>query len=239
MLTSVTIYADAPINNAHRGGSEIEVGLNGNTLQIQPTVREGSTNITFSSGTSTYGLKVVIREDDPPNFTPAFTVRATDAGNDSAYDPVLTNAGAMAPADIDLPHTVEDIRRAESDPSFRSQLQAFSHLDLSKTYAWNGVFVTLNEAYQFAERDLIVFRISWTNRTAAALYLDSTQYHIFVRNQEIPVIASEQLALRSVVYPGQVEEVWLAVQGYKLRLQNPWELRLPPDASLLQGMLPR
>ena len=37
-----------------------------------------------------------------------------------------------------------------------------------------------------------------------------------------------------VVYPGQRETVFLAVQGYRLSRRNDWRLGLPPDAATLR-----
>jgi hypothetical protein len=75
------------------------------------------------------------------------------------------------------------------------------------------------------------------NRTNDALFLDAGQYGLFVAGHRIPIIARYKVGAGSVVYPGQLETVYLAVQGYRLSRNNDWELGLPPDAVSVVHLL--
>ena len=53
----------------------------------------------------------------------------------------------------------------------------------------------------------------------------------------IPIIARYKVGVGPVVYPGQLETVYLAVQGYRLSRLNDWQLGLPPDSEAVGSLL--
>lgn len=237
MLTSVTIRTKEPLENVLKGGPEINELVDGNVIHIQPTVAEGLSSLTFRVGGSVYVIRVRISPGDLVQPNPVFTV--ADAGKLAGLDRPLAEAAALRPGEIDLNGAVRAIERADRDPAFRETLRNFAELPVRKVYSWNGQDIHFLSAYQFAELDLIVFRISWVNTQAAAFYLKDQQYQIYLGERPVPIQARRQLAARAIVFPGQQDTVWLAVQGYKLRLDNPWELRLPADARMIQALLGR
>jgi len=108
---------------------------------------------------------------------------------------------------------------------------------LGRFYSWNGCLVGLVDAAEFIDADLLVFRVQWVNRTREALYLDPTQYGLFVSGRTIPILARYKVGVGPVVYPGQLETVYLAVQGYRLSRHNDWQLGLPPDSEAVGSLL--
>lgn len=232
-LTTVTLLTDKPVEGVMRGGTEINVVQEANVIHIQPLIPEGMSSVTFRVAGVTYVIRVRITTEDPSIPNPVFTFAKLGQFDD--LDKVLTNAPVMRPSEIDLNGAVRVIQRASSDKQFRATLRNYAVLPVRKIYSWNHNEIHLLEAYQFADLDLIIFKVSWVNLQGEAYYLNEGQYHIFVGEREIPIQVRQQLAPRSIVFPGQQETVWLATQGYKLRLDNDWDLRLPPEASQLRA----
>ena len=233
MLTSITLLTDKPVQSVMKGGPEINLMLDGNVVHIQALVPEGLSSVTFRVEAVTYVIRVRITPEDPTIPNPVFSF--AKQGKFDELDRALSTAPAMKPADIDINGAIRVIERAASDREFRATLQNFQSMPIRKIYAWNHNEIHLLEAHQFADLDLIVFRISWVNQENRAFYLHQNQYRLFIGEKPIMAQARRQLAPRAIVFPGQQETVWLAVQGYKLRLDNDWDLRLPPEASELRA----
>ena len=233
MLTSVTLLTDKPVESVMRGGPEINLIKDKNVIHIQPAVVEGVSSINFRVEGITYVMRVRITQVEPVNPNPVYTF--VKAAKFSDLDQVIANAPAMKPSDIDINGLVKVIERAEFDKAFRDTLHNYAIMPVNKTYVWNQCDIHFLQAYQFADLDLILFKISWVNTQTNAFYLHANQYNLFIHDRPITIQARKQLAPRYIVFPGQEEVVWLAVQGYKLRIDNDWDLRLPPDAENLKA----
>jgi len=209
-----------------------------NQLEITPAVRGGGleTNLNLRIGPEVYILLVKVVSDVRAQYLRNFTV----AGDRRADDEMgLGRIRPMRPEEIDLVGAARTVERAQADPIFRDAHPALRIERLDRAYAWNGCLVKLADLAQFLDRDLLVFRVQWVNRTSDALYLDAGQYGLFVGDQRIPITARYKIGVGSVVYPGQLETVFLAVQGYRLSRRNDWQLALPPDATAVAAMIPR
>jgi len=233
MLTSIRLVSDSPIKNAVKGGPEINIILDENILHVQPAVPHGLSTITFVHDGHPYVIKVEITEDVPANLTPTFTFKAKSPFED--LDRRIANAPRLRPEDIQINRLIKTIDQAKTDPDYRQTLRGYATLPIRKIYDWNKNEIHFLEAHQFADLDLILFKISWVNQLNQALYLDASQYEIWVANKEIHAQVRQQMAPRSIIFPRQQETVWIAVQGYRLRLDNDWDLRLPPDAQALDA----
>jgi hypothetical protein len=143
----------------------------------------------------------------------------------------------MAPGQIDIVGAARTLERAQTDPVFLGSQPNLRIEPLGQCYQWNDCVVNLVDVAQFLDSDLLVFRVQWVNRTPDALYLDGGQYSIFIHGQKIPVSACYKVGVGAVVYPGQLETAYLAVQGYRLSRHNDWQLGLPPDSSGVGRML--
>ena len=207
-----------------------------NQLEITPTVHTGGaeTNLNLRIGPDVYILVVKVVTDVRAQFLRRFTLEGDARANDEAG---LARARALRPEDVDLVGAARTLERAETDQVFlqahpNSRLKA-----LNQCYTWNDCLVALADMVQFIDLDLLVFRVRWVNRTNDALFLDAGQYGLFVAGHRIPIIARYKVGAGSVVYPGQLETVYLAVQGYRLSRNNDWELGLPPDAVSVVHLL--
>ena len=208
-----------------------------NQLEITPAVRAGGveTNLNLRIGPEVYILLVKVVGDVRAQFLRSFT-RAPEPEADD--EDGLRRARARLPSEVDLVGAARIVERAEADPVFRAAHPTLRIESLEDYYEWNGCLIGLTEVAQFLDQDLLVFRVRWANRTDDALYLDANQYGLFVGDRKIPVVARYQIGVGPVIYPGQWETVFLAVQGYRLSRHNDWRLGLPPDATAVGKMAP-
>ncbi len=209
-----------------------------NQLEITPAVRTPGveTNMNLRIGPNVYILVVRVVNDVRAQFFRRFALEG-DAQRD--YEAGLDQARSLKPEEVDIVGAAKAMERAETDPVFWRAHPALRIEALSQIYLWNGCLVALSAVGQFLDQDLLVFRVQWVNRTDVALYLDARQYGLFVSGRKIPIISRYKAAGGSVVYPGQLETVYLAVQGYRLSRNNDWQLALPPDAAAVARLLNR
>jgi hypothetical protein len=207
-----------------------------NQLEITPTVRTGGveTNLNLRIGPSVYVLQVKVVDDVRAQFVRNFVLAEDAAATDEAG---LDSAHPQKPEQIDIVGAAKALERAQTDPVFRQAQSNFRIEALDHCYLWNDCLVGLTDVAQFIDADLLVFRVQWVNRTDQAVYLEPMQYGLFVAGQKIPIAARYKIGLGPIIYPGQLETVYLAVQGYRLSRHNDWQLALPPDAAAVGRML--
>jgi hypothetical protein len=204
-----------------------------NQLEITPAAQAGGTetNLNLRIGSHVYILVVKVVNDVRAQYLRRFLLAGDSLAEDEAE---LAQARPAKPAEIDLIGAIKTIARAQDDPVFRAAQPMLRLEALDHDYPWNGCLVTLVDEAQFLDQDLLVFRVQWTNRTDSALYLDPLQYGLFIGERSIPISARYQTGVGPVIYPGQLETVFLAVQGYRLSRHNDWRLALPPDAAAVE-----
>jgi hypothetical protein len=151
-------------------------------------------------------------------------------------DSALARAPVMKPYEVDTVAAIKTIERARFDRTFRQTVPEFRTLAIGRTVLWNNSPVTLVDISQFADRDLLVFKIEWSNATNSVLNLDSGEVRLKVANTEIPITCSQQVAAQ--LFPGQCDTMWLFVQGYRLSPRNDWRLLLPPEAAAVRKLFP-
>jgi hypothetical protein len=207
-----------------------------NQIEITPAVRSPGveTNLNLRIGENVYVLLVKVVNDVRAQYVRSFVLDGDLGADDEAG---LSQARPLRPEDADVVGAARDMERAEGDPVFRDAHPNLRIERIDRLYAWNGCLVALESVAQFADRDLLVFRVRWTNRTGDALYLAAGQYAILVAGRRIPVVARYKVGDDPVVLPGRLETVYLAVQGYRLSRHNDWQLGLPPDAGAIEHLL--
>jgi hypothetical protein len=202
-------------------------------LDIYPTVTEGMTNLNVRIGDSIYTFLLKITNAGDPVFQRSYSFE--DDADD--FDGAVASAPIMKPFEVDTVAAIKTIERARFDPTFRQTLPGFRTLSIGRSVFWNNSPVTLVDVSQFADRDLLVFKIEWSNNTGSVLNLDSGEIRLKVANTGIPITCSQQVAAQ--LFPGQYDTIWLFVQGYRLSPRNEWRLLLPPDAASVQKLFPR
>jgi hypothetical protein len=206
-----------------------------NMLDLWPRkgVMSGETNCNLTINGQVYVFILHIEDDDKVQYRRTFTLPDENTGEDDA---AIALAKPVSPADIDLAAYARTITRVEVDQDYAKQQTDLRTKIIDKVYAWNKCLIHLYTVSHFPRQDIFIFKIVWVNRGDQALYLASDQYSLWVANTRIPVTLSMQDAIDHTIYPGQVETVWLAVQGYKLK-DNDFTLGLPPDAPAIVKMM--
>lgn len=202
-----------------------------NQIELAPTGRTAGaeTNLNLRIGPIVYVLVAKVVTDVRAQFVRIFSPKAETATDDEAS---LADSPPLKPNEVSLVEAARILGRAQSDPVFRATHPSLRLESLGQISVWNDCLITLVDAAQFLDRDLLVFRVRWQNRTRDALHLDISQYALAVQSRAIPIIARYQPSGRgALIPPGAAETVYLAVQGQRLSRHNPWQLRLPPDAA--------
>jgi len=235
MVTSLDFPKGAKIDDIKIGSKIVQVDFDPqkNQLDIYPTVTGGTTNLNVRIGDNIYTFLLKILNTGDPVFQRSYTFE--DEADD--FDGALASAPIMKPFEVDTVAAIKTIESARFDPAFRQTIPEFRTLSVGRTVFWNDSPVTLVDVSQFADRDLLVFKIEWSNNTGSVLNLDSGQVRLKVANSEIPITCSQQVAAQ--LFPGQCDTIWLFVQGYRLSPRNDWRLLLPPDAASVQKLFPR
>jgi hypothetical protein len=235
MVTSLDFPKGAKIDDIKIGSKIVQVDFDPkkNQLNIYPTVTEGMTNLNIRMGDNIYTFLLKILNAGDPVFQRSYTFE--DDADD--FDGALASAPIMKPFEVDTVAAIKTIERARFDPAFRQTIPEFRTLPVGRTVFWNDSPVTLVDVSQFADRDLLVFKVEWSNNTGNVLNLDSGQIGLKVANTTIPITCSQQVAAQ--LFPGQCDTIWLFVQGYRLSPHNDWRLLLPPDAASVQKLFPR
>ncbi len=202
-----------------------------NQIELAPTGRTGGaeTNLNLRIGPHVYVLVAKVVTDVRAQFVRIFSPTAETATDDEAS---LADAPPLKPHEVGLIEAARILERAQRDPVFLAAHPSLRTEALGQISVWNDCLFTLVDVAQFLDRDLLVFRVRWQNRTRDALHLDISQYALAVQGRAIPIIARYQLSGHgTIISPGTAETVYLSVQGQRLSRHNPWQLRLPPDAA--------
>ena len=235
VVTSVEFITDKQIQTIKIGSPIVEVKFDANKkiLDLFPKIREGRTNMNIVVDGTTYVFTVTIVSDGRIDYRRTFTFAREAEQADAA---IMSKAPHLKPGEIDLVAAIAQIEDARMDPVLRSKLPFYRMKPLNKIYQWNGNLIHLLEAHQFVDKDMVVLKIQWLNEQNKAYYIKDRQYELWIANKNIPVTARMQ-STDGVVFPGQLETVWLCVQGYRLSIDNPWELKLPPEADSIREMM--
>ena len=235
MVTSINFPKESKIDDIKIGSKIVQIAFDPkkNQLDIYPTVTEGMTNLNIRVENSIYTFLLKVGGAGDPVFQRTYTFE--DTADD--FDGALAGAPVMKPFEVDTVAAIKTIERARFDRTFRQTIPEFRTLAIGQTVFWNNSPVTLVDVSQFAGRDLLVFKIEWSNNTGSVLNLDSGEVRLKVANSEIPITCSQQVAAQ--LFPGQCDTIWLFVQGYRLSPRNDWRLLLPPDAASVQKLFPR
>jgi hypothetical protein len=235
MVTSLNFPKGTKIDDIKIGSKIVQVDFDPkkNQVDIYPTVTAGMTDLNIRIGDNLYTFLLKIINAGDPIFQRSYTFE--DEADD--FDGALASAPIMKPFEVDTVAAIKTIERARFDPDFRQTIPEFRTLPIGRTVYWNDSPVTLVDVSQFADRDLLVFKVEWSNNIGSVLNLDSGQVRLKVANTGIPITCSQQVAAQ--LFPGQCDTIWLFVQGYRLSPHNDWRLLLPPDEASVQKLFPR
>ena len=235
VVTSVDFVTQKSIDSIKIGSPIVEVKYDAERkiMDLFPKVEEGRTNMNVVVEGTTYVFVINVVNDQRIDYRRTFTF-AKEA--DAADGAVMAKAPHLKPGEIDIVGAIAQIEQARTDGTFRAKLPMYRQRPVNKIYQWNGNLVHLLEAHQFVDKDLVVLKVQWLNEKPLAYYLKDAQVQVWLANKQIPVTARTQ-ATDGTVFPGQLDTIWLFIQGYRLSINNPWELKLPPEADSVRQLL--
>lgn len=235
VVTSIDFITEKSIDTIKIGSpiAEVKFDPERKIMDIFPKVQSGRTNMNVVVDGTTYVFVLEIVTDQRIDYRRTFTFAREAEAGDSA---MMSKAPHLKPGEIDVVGAIAQIKQASTDAVLRSKLPFYRTRAINKIYQWNGNLIYLVEGHQFVDRDLVVLKIQWLNEQNRAFYIKDRQYEVWLANKQIPVTARIQ-ATDGTVFPGQMETVWLFVQGYRLSLNNPWELKLPPEADAIRQLM--
>lgn len=237
--TSIRFLADEEVAQVFIGEEIISVDYDSSTNAIQlravPGYRQGMTNMNVVIDNSIYVFLVQIVEDTRVQYTVNCTFPGRENGNSERRFPPAAKVKPIKPMDLDTVGAIRAIERGRIDPVYRSQNSSIFTFPIQKVYYWNKSYVQLVDAHYFQNMDLMVLKVEWTNRDEAAHYLHANQVEVWVANNKVPVTARQQGS--NLLFPGQRDSIYLFMQGLGINVDNNWELRLPPESTIVSNML--
>lgn len=222
---------ETPIEDVVAGAKSlvhVEHNEDTNSLTIIPLVMSGSTNLTVVMDGVPYVFLIHIRSSGDIDYRRTFTLgTARDALPGVRFGPPLE------PGQIDVVAKIREIEDANKHLDRTREGNSWNYYSLNKAYSWNGNIIYLSDAFGWPEENLVVLRLTRRNFSQRANYLHVRQIEPFVANTRFPVSAGVQS--QAVLYPGQMDKIYLFIQGYNIFARNEFELALPPEAQHLEG----
>lgn len=236
LVTTLTFKTAKQVQKITLGSTAVEAAYDEELkqLELRANISEGSTNMNVVIDGRVYRFVILIVADQRKFFARTYTM-AEEQDTASASRAMVESVPPMRPDQIDVNRLVSIMDRVRMDSHFRKAYTGIEVVPFGKVYAWNGSPVVLHDVSFFPEVDTLVFRIEFMNRTDKALYLHARQYRLFVANTEVPHTVRMQRT--ATVYPGQIDTVYLFVQGRRIDPRNNWELALPPEAEAVRRVL--
>ena len=205
-------------------------------IDLRPLRSSGSTNMILTIDGVDYPFVIQITNDPQQViYTRTFTVGSGGLPGDMEADlQRLGNAPKLRPGQVDIVGLTKVIERARIDAVYRQALADFRQVPVAKVYSWNHCLIHLLEVDAFLDRDLLCFKVQWVNTTGYGLYLHPRQIEVSVSGKVVGAVASMQEASQSWVLPGQMDTLWIVVQGERYGPNQDWGLRLPPDSDAIK-----
>jgi len=198
-----------------------------NYLLLSPKVARGDINMHVVMDGQTYTFRLFIGHN-MVNYRKTYTLQGNPNRN-------LPKVPPLAPSEINTVNLIKMLNQALREPNY-AQLIA-RDLGVSPqgtTYMWNGVEVTLLDAWHYYKQDVIVLRIEVHNPTSQAVYLAASQVEPFIANTKLDYLLTQQGT--KILLPGQTDVKYLFLQGYALDIDSArFELRLPPTPAQLKA----
>lgn len=224
---------ETPIQNVYVGSAAMlsaDVSAEQNSVALNANVLSGSTNLTVVIGGKPYSFTVHIVTSGDIRYTLAYTV----PGLPQNPDEIKYSFGPpIQPQTIDVAKYVWAIENRNSKRKSRLQDEMLTY-NLAKSYTWNGCLIFLDASFCFPSDNMVVLRLARRNTSPKASYLNARQIRVRIANSFFPSSCAMQVS--EILYPGQMEHIYLFLQGYNLVARNNFDITLPPEAENLKGM---
>jgi len=235
--TTITFKTKKKIDDIEVGSEIVSASWDDDlgVLTLVPRATGGKTNMTVLVGGLTYNFILNIVGDGRVVYSRTYTFSGE---MDDQMLAIGSTAPIVRPDEIDTTDLVNTIERALVDKTFAKQTPELYVRPVNRTYMWNNCPVVLKDVDYFPKIDTIVLRIETVNtggEGAKGIYLHKRQIEVSVANKKIPVTASIQI--NPMILPGQMDKVYLFIQGGRYNPHAAWELTLPAQAYQVEQML--
>jgi len=209
----------------------IEVKADQKAIILTPKVLSGQTNMTVVLNKQPYNFLINILPQGRIHFKRTFTFPyMTDEGGKA-----VSFGPPVRPQDINANKYIALIENYGLPSAKAADYRWMEHQELKQALTWNNTLVYLTDAFGFPRDNLVVLKVLHRNYSSKASYLAASQIMIYVANTPFPVTVG--LQARPLLYPGEMDTVYLFVQGYNLRAQNDFQIELPPNSAKLNTYL--
>jgi len=208
---------------------DVKVDNENKALVLAPLVLQGHTNMTVVIDDVPYVFEVYIRTQGELNQRITYTTK-------KSAEEALRFGPPLKPSVMD---TEKYIKLVETYGRVQQPLPEHERMlykDVGKVYTWNNSLVYLSDAFALPNDNLIVLRLARRNVGTKGEYLNIKQVGVYVANTPFPSTQATQL--NPLLYPGQMEKMYIFIQGYNLLADNDWSVMLPPssqDIAVTQG----
>lgn len=206
----------------------IKVDSENNAVLIFPTVMNGNTNMVIVLDEEPYVFEIYIQSQGEIDQRITYTTKIQEMES-------LRFGPALAPNSIDLNKWIRLVETYGNVKSPYKEHGKMQYHPIGIKYNWDGDSVYLTDAFGYPNENIVVLRLARRNLSNRAKTLFVNQIEPYVANTKIPVTLSTQSS--PTLYPGQMEKMYLVIQGYNLFANQNWRLKLPPSSKDLEKIL--
>lgn len=237
VFTSIRFLGNKKIEGLRQGSEIFSAKIDEDSGQridliANPRYASGATNMIVTIGGVDYVFVVQITPDvSKVVYTRTYALSGEEEEEVVSELSRLGGAPKLRPSEIDIAALVRMVERSRIDPVYRKTLRDYRQSSIRAVYSWNNCIVHLMEVNAFLAKDLLLFKVEWVNTTGFGIYLNARQLGLSVSGHAMRIVTSMQNSPDSWVLPGQMDTLWLVVQGERAAYLNPWVLTFPPGQA--------
>lgn len=197
-----------------------------NYLLLSPKVAKGDIDMHLVMEGQTFTFRLILGKS-MVNYRKTYTIM----GSQTAHK--LPKVPPLAPSEINTVNLIKMVQQAIHEPNYAQAISKdMGCSPQNRNYLWNGVEVSLLDAWQYYPQDIVILRIEVHNPTSKAIYLSASQIQPFIANTPFDYLLVEQST--KVLLPSQTDVKYIFLQGYRLDISSArFELRLPAASNQL------
>lgn len=199
------------------------------SITLVPKVLQGETNMTILLDGKPHNFLIHVIPQGNIKFSQTFTYPylTDDSGVAVSFGP------AVRPQDIDTNHFIAEVEKMGKPGYNQSPFIERVHLKLIKS--WNDTIVEIVSAYGFPKDNLIILKVLRRNLSDRGSYLHASQIKVYSANKYIPTTVARQS--RPDLYAGEMDTIYLFMQGYNIRAHQIYSFQLPPATDQVEKLL--
>lgn len=195
-------------------------------LLLSPKVAKGDVNMHVVLDGLTYTFRLLVGRETV-NYRKTYTLEGVASRN-------LPRVPPLAPGEVNTSNLIRMIGQYQRDPNYAAVVaKDLGASPQGRNYQWNGLQISLQDAWHFYPQDVIVLRVEVYNPGSQAAYLSASQIEPFIANIRLNYLLTQQGT--KVLLPGQTDIKYIFLQGYGIDVaQARFELQMPPAGAQIQ-----